>query len=83
MKRGKEYSSSSTVSLCPEPTLHSILHLECELRIVMHDTADVVGALVYCVKAVKAEASVHRYFAPQGLQRHRTPLVSKCMGLSG
>src|SRR5712672_629487 len=53
-----KYSSSSTVPLRPEPTLRSILRFERELRFVMRDTADVVGALVYRVKAVKAEASV-------------------------
>jgi len=53
-----KYSSSSTVPLRPEPTFRSILRFERELRFVMRDTADVVGALVYRVKAVKAEASV-------------------------
>jgi hypothetical protein len=52
------YSSSSTVPLRPEPTLRSILRFERELRFVVRDMADVVGAAVYRVKAVKAEASV-------------------------
>ena len=53
-----KYSSSSTVPLRPEPTLRSILRFERELRFVVRDRAELVGAVVYRVKAVKAEASV-------------------------
>ena len=53
-----KYSSSSTVPLRPEPTLRSILRFEREVRFVVRDAADAVGAAVYRVKAVKADASV-------------------------
>lgn len=51
-----KYSSSSTVPLRPDPTLRSILRFERELRFVMRDPVDMVSAVVYRVKAVKAEA---------------------------
>jgi len=53
-----KYSSSSTVPFRPEPTLRSILRFEREVRLVVRDAADAVGAVVYRVNVVKAEASV-------------------------